>query len=49
MQFNFVATTDTGAIRLCFQLSVETVAILSETVKHPTQGYVDALVMNQQL
>jgi len=49
MQFNFVASTNEGAIRLWNKLGFETVGNLPKAFKHPTQGYVDALVMYKWL
>ncbi len=45
MQFNFVACSNEGAIRLWGKLGFDTVGRLPKAFKHPTQGYVDALVM----
>ena len=45
MQFNFVVSTNVGAIRLWDQLGYETVGHLPKAFKHPSEGYVDALVM----
>jgi L-amino acid N-acyltransferase YncA len=45
MQFNFVASTNEGAVRLWNRLGFETVGRLPKAFNHPTQGYVDALVM----
>lgn len=49
MQFNFVASTNTGAIRLWDKLGFETVGRLPEAFNHPAEGYVDALVMYKWL
>ncbi len=49
MQFNFVASTNEQAIYLWHKLGFETVGRLPKAFKHPTQGYVDALVMYQWL
>jgi len=45
MQFNFVASTNEGAVRLWHDLGFETVGRLPKAFNHPTRGYVDALVM----
>ena len=49
MQFNFVASSNEGAIRLWHKLGFETVGCLPKAFNHPTQGYVDALVMYKWL
>lgn len=45
MQFNFVTSTNTGAIRLWEKLGYEKVGRLPGAFKHPQEGYVDAFVM----
>ena len=45
MQFNFVASTNEGAIRLWSKLGFKTVGRLPKAFNHPDKGYVDALVM----
>jgi len=45
MQFNFLASSNKGAIHLWHKLGFETVGCLPKSFKHPVQGYVDALVM----
>ncbi len=45
MQFNFVASSNEGAVRLWEKLGFETVGRLPNAFKHPVEGYVDALVM----
>lgn len=45
MQFNFVASSNEGAVRLWLKLDFDTVGRLPKAFKHPTLGYVDALVM----
>lgn len=45
MQFNFVASSNKGAIRLWSKLGFETVGRLPKAFKHPKLGYIDALVM----
>ncbi len=49
MQFNFVASSNEGAVRLWSKLGYETVGRLPKAFKHPTFGYVDALVMYKWL
>lgn len=45
MQFNFVASTNEGAVRLWTKLGFEGVGRLPKAFNHPSEGYVDALVM----
>jgi ribosomal protein S18 acetylase RimI-like enzyme len=49
MQFNFVVSTNDRAVRLWKSLGFETVGRLPLAFRHPTRGYVDALVMFQAL
>ncbi|HEU0277109.1 MAG TPA: N-acetyltransferase [Rhodanobacteraceae bacterium] len=49
MQFNFVASTNEGAVRLWHKLGFTTVGRLPRAFRHPTKGYVDALVMYKWL
>ena len=49
MQFNFVVSTNERAVRLWQSLGFEIVGRLPGAFRHPTQGYVDALVMHQRL
>ena len=49
MQFNFVVGTNVRAVRLWESLGFATVGRLPEAFEHPTQGYVDALVMYRNL
>ncbi|WP_348534458.1 GNAT family N-acetyltransferase [Pontiella agarivorans] len=49
MQFNFVASTNKGAVRLWQKLGFEIVGRLPRAFNHPAHGYVDALVMFQWL
>lgn len=49
MQFNFVVTTNAGAIRLWDRAGFATVGRLPDAFKHPEKGYVDALVMWKDL
>ncbi|MGH1537806.1 MAG: GNAT family N-acetyltransferase [Gammaproteobacteria bacterium] len=45
MQFNFVASTNEGAVRLWENLGFEVVGRLPKAFNHPSKGYVDAIVM----
>lgn len=49
MQFNFVASSNEGALRLWKKLSFDIVGRLPMAFKHPSQGYIDALVMYKWL
>lgn len=49
MQFNFVVSTNTGAIRIWEKDGFAVVGRLPEAFLHPEQGYVDALVMFKSL
>jgi len=49
MQFNFVVSTNERAVRLWQSLGFEIVGRLPEAFRHPTQGFVEALVMYQTL
>lgn len=49
MQFNFVASTNEGAVRLWNKLGFDTVGRLPKAFHHPAKGYVDALVMYKWL
>ncbi|MCG7932942.1 MAG: GNAT family N-acetyltransferase [Candidatus Thiodiazotropha lotti] len=49
MQFNFVASTNEGAVRLWQKLGFEIVGRLPEAFNHPAKGYVDALVLYKWL
>ncbi len=49
MQFNFVASNNTGAIKLWEKLGFQTVGRLPKAFNHPSQGYIDALVMYKWL
>ena len=49
MQFNFVAASNEGAINLWKKLGFTTVGCLPEAFKHPSKGYIDALVMFKSL
>lgn len=45
MQFNFVVSTNAGAVALWKKLGFEIVGTLPEAFRHRTLGYVDAYVM----
>lgn len=49
MQFNFVAASNEGAVRLWNKLGFATVGRLPKAFQHPSRGYVDALVMYKWL
>ena len=49
MQFNFVVSTNDRAVRLWQSFGFEIVGRLPGAFLHPTQGYVDALVMYRAL
>ncbi|MBK8902880.1 MAG: GNAT family N-acetyltransferase [Anaerolineaceae bacterium] len=49
MQFNFVASTNEGAVRLWQKLGFAIVGRLPGAFNHPTKGFVDALVMYKWL
>ena len=49
MQFNFVASSNEGAVRLWAKLGFETVGNLPKAFNHPSKRYVDALVMYKWL
>lgn len=49
MQFNFVASTNTGAIKLWEKLGFDIVGRLPKAFRHPAAGLVDALVMYKWL
>lgn len=49
MQFNFVAASNEGAVRLWTKLGFETVGRLPRAFSHPSMGLVDALVMYKWL
>lgn len=49
MQFNFVASSNEGAVQLWQKLGFETVGRLPKAFNHPTLGFVDALVMYKWL
>ncbi len=49
MQFNFVASSSEGAVRLWNKLGFATVGRLPKAFRHPSKGFVDALVMYKWL
>jgi ribosomal protein S18 acetylase RimI-like enzyme len=49
MQFNFVVSTNEGALKLWNKLGFATVGRLPTAFNHPSKGYVDALVMYKWL
>jgi L-amino acid N-acyltransferase YncA len=49
MQFNFVAESNDGAVRLWEKLGFDIVGRLPHAFKHPVRGYIDALVMYKWL
>lgn len=49
MQFNFVVASNVAAVKLWTSLGFQTVGRLPGAFRHPTQGYVDALVMFRHL
>jgi ribosomal protein S18 acetylase RimI-like enzyme len=49
MQFNFVVSTNTAAIRLWKQLGFKIVGTLPGAFRHAEKGYVDVYVMYRSL
>ena len=49
MQFNFVLASNTKAIGLWLKFGFEQVGRLPEAFEHPTEGFVDALIMFKNL
>ncbi|MFL6531634.1 MAG: GNAT family N-acetyltransferase [Chthoniobacterales bacterium] len=49
MQFNFVVSTNTGALKLWQELGFRIVGTLPNAFRHPSLGYVDAHVMFREL
>lgn len=49
MQFNFVVSTNTGAVRLWQKLGFDIVGTLPRAFRHPEHGLVDAFVMYKWL
>jgi ribosomal protein S18 acetylase RimI-like enzyme len=49
MQFNFVVCTNVRAVKIWQSFGFEIVGRLAEAFRHPSTGYVDALVMYRKL
>jgi ribosomal protein S18 acetylase RimI-like enzyme len=49
MQFNFVVSTNEGAVRLWKRHGFEVVGTLPKAFRHPKHGFVDAFVMYKRL
>ena len=49
MQFNFVVSTNAGAVKLWQDLGMEIVGTLPGAFRHPKRGYVDVYVMYKSL
>ncbi len=49
MQFNYVISTNTAAIRLWQDLGFQIVGTLANAFRHPNKGYVDVYVMYRSL
>lgn len=49
MQFNFVASSNEGAVRLWLKLGFEIIGNLPGAFNHPEEGFIDALVMYKWL
>jgi len=49
MQFNYVISTNSAAIRLWQDLGFEIVGTLTDAFRHPEKGYVDVYVMYRSL
>ena len=49
MQFNFVISTNEGAVKLWQDLGMQIAGTLPGAFRHPTRGYVDVYVMYQEL
>lgn len=49
MQFNFVISTNTAAIRLWQELDFKIVGTLPGAFRHPEKGFIDVYVMHRQL
>ena len=45
MQFNFVASSNEGAIRLWHKLGFDTVGRVPNAFKHSSLGFIDVLIM----
>ena len=49
MQYNLVASTNEGAVRLWGKLGFDIIGTLPGAFDHPSQGFVDAYVMFKTL
>lgn len=49
MQFNFVVSTNRGAVALWQKMGFKVVGTLPAAFRHPAEGYVDAFIMYQAL
>jgi len=49
MQFNFVVSSNTRAVKLWSSLGFETLGRLPQVFAHPALGYIDALVMFRRI
>jgi hypothetical protein len=49
MQFNLVASSNKGAVRLWEAMGFQTAGILPDAFRHPRLGFVDAYVMYKHL
>ena len=49
MQYNFVVSTNTAAVRLWTEMGFAVVGRIPEAFDHPEHGFVDALVMHRHL
>jgi ribosomal protein S18 acetylase RimI-like enzyme len=49
MQFNFVVSSNSGAVRLWQKLGYDIVGVLPRAFRHPLAGFVDAFVMYKWL
>jgi L-amino acid N-acyltransferase YncA len=49
MQFNFVASSNEGAVKLWDKLGFKVIGRLPQAFNHPVKGYIDALVMYKWL
>jgi ribosomal protein S18 acetylase RimI-like enzyme len=49
MQFNYVVSTNEGALRLWKQLGFDIVGTLPGAFRHPQLGFVDVYVMSKDL
>lgn len=49
IQFNFVVSTNRGAVKLYEQFGFQTLATLPKAFLHPSLGYVDAYLMHRSL